>query len=234
MRSVWRFVSAAPLTFGWLVVLLFTTWIQHSVAGPQRRELLLHGSTNLHHLAGDPLQVLFASLLWIDGFHWWPYLLLFCLFLAPAEHWLGQFRWLAAGLISHIVATYLSEGVLYLRIQEAAASPRLINARDIGVSYFLVGMIGILAYHILRPWRWVYLGVAVVALLIPLAVKPDFTPLGHFCALLVGLACYPLSRGRDRPALDPMRKLRTCGTHRRGHRTPDALRPTGPAGTGER
>jgi hypothetical protein len=208
MRSIWRFVSHAPLTFSWLTLLLFTTWIQHSVNGRQRYELLLHGSTNLHHLAGDPLQVLLVSLLWIDGYHWWPYLLVFCLFLAPAEHWLGQFRWLAAGLIAHIVATYVSEGFLYLQIQEAAASPRLINARDIGVSYFLVGIVGILAYHVVRPWRWLYLGAAVLTVLIPLAVNADFTPLGHACALLVGLACYPLTRGREPPALDPSRMLR--------------------------
>ncbi|MET0704852.1 MAG: rhomboid-like protein [Mycobacterium sp.] len=221
MRSIWRFVSHAPLTFSWLALLLFTTWIQHSVTGPRRHELLLHGSTNLHHLAGDPLQVLFASLLWIDGYYWWPYLLVFCLFLAPAEHWLGQFRWLAAGLIAHVVATYVSEGFLYLQIQEATASPVLINARDIGVSYFVVGMVGILSYHIVRPWRWLYLGAAMLTVLIPLAINLDFTPLGHSCALLVGLACYPLTRGRDSPALDPTRRFRP-DTQVARTRAPDA------------
>jgi hypothetical protein len=234
IRSGWRFVSSAPLTFGWLALLLVTTWIQHSVTGPHRRQLLLHQSTNLHHLAGDPVKVLLDSLLWVDGYYWWPYLLLFCLFLAPAERWLGPFRWLAVGLIAHVVATYLSEGVLYVQIQEAAASPRLINARDIGVSYFLVGVIGVLTYHVVRPWRWAYLGLAVLAVGIPLAVQPGFTALGHFCALLVGLGCYPLSRGRDRPELDPVRKLRTCGTHRRGRRTPDPLRTAGQGGAGQR
>jgi hypothetical protein len=232
IRTSWRFVSSAPLTISWLALLLATTWIQHSVTGPRLRQLLLHRSTNLHHLASDPIKVLLDSLLWIDGYYWWPYVVLFCLFLAPAERWLGQLRWLAVGLIAHIVATYLSEGFLYLQIQDAAASPRLINARDIGVSYFLVGIVGVLTYHVVRPWRWVYLGLAALAITVPLVVKPDFTPLGHFCALLVGLACYPLSRGRDRPELDPVRKLRTCGTHRRGRRTPGALRAAGPGGAG--
>jgi hypothetical protein len=31
-----------------------------------------------------------------------------------------------------------------------------------------------------------------------LAVKHDFTNLGHFIALLIGLACYPLTRSRRR------------------------------------
>jgi hypothetical protein len=33
-----------------------------------------------------------------------------------------------------------------------------------------------------------------------LAVKRDFTQLGHFSALLIGLACYPLTRSRLRQA----------------------------------
>ena len=84
--------------------------------------------------------MLFSSLLWIDGRNLEPYLLLFTLFLAPAEHWLGHLRWLTVGLTSHILATYISEGILYFAIEEHDASQRLIHARDIGVSYFLVGV----------------------------------------------------------------------------------------------
>ena len=71
----------------------------------------------------DPLDALLSSLLWIDGRYWTPYLLLFTLFLAPAEHWLGQIRWLTVGLTAHVAATYISEGLLYLEIQYHQASP---------------------------------------------------------------------------------------------------------------
>ena len=118
------------------------------------RTLLQSTSTNLHHLASDPLRVLFQSLLWIDGSYWWPYLLLFTVFLAPAERWLGHLRWAVVGLICHVGATYLGEGYLYWAIQESAASPRLIDARDVGVSYFVVGIIGVLFYRMPRRWRW--------------------------------------------------------------------------------
>lgn len=59
-----------------------TTAIQHLV-GPNLRTMLVEQSTNLHHLATDPLEVLVSSLLWIDGKDWSPYLVLFSLFLAP-------------------------------------------------------------------------------------------------------------------------------------------------------
>jgi hypothetical protein len=198
VETVWRYVKTAPLTYTWLVVLLVTTIIQHSIPARHVHALLQKESTNLHHLASDPIRVLIQSLLWIDGKYWWPYLIVFTLFLAPAERWLGQLRWLAVGLGCHLGATYLSEGYLYWRIQEAVSSPRLIDARDIGVSYFVVGIVGVLTYRIPRPWRWLYLVGAFAVFGVVLAVKRDFTNVGHFTALLIGLACYPLTRSPRR------------------------------------
>lgn len=189
-------MRSAPLTYAWLTVLLVTTLLQHALPLRRLHALLQKESTNLHHLATDPIRVLLESLLWIDGRYWWPYLVVFTVFLAPAERWLGHLRWLAVGLICHVCATYLSEGYLYWTIQEADASPRLIDARDIGVSYFVVGIVGVLVYRIAPPWRWVYLAVAVLIFAVTLAVRTDFTQLGHLCALLLGLACYPLTHRR--------------------------------------
>lgn len=196
-------VGSAPVTFSWLAVLFMTTALQHLLPRLHLRELLHQNSTNLHHLASDPVRVLWSSLLWIDGYAWWPYLLVFCLFLAPAERWLGSLRFAIAGLTAHIVATYLSEGYLYWQIQEAAVSPRYLNARDVGVSYFVVGIVGLLTYRIARPWRWLYLLIAGAWFVMPVALGPTFTAVGHFSALLIGLALYPLSRGRPAPPLDP-------------------------------
>lgn len=196
LKRVWHYVASAPLTYGWLVVLLATTLIQHSLSDRLLRALLVSTSTNLHHLASDPARVLFNSLLWIDGRYWWPYLIVFSLFLAPAERWLGHLRWLAVGVICHVGATYVSEGILYWTIQEAQASPRLIDARDVGVSYFVVGIAGVLFYHLPRRWRWFYLGAVVAIAVGALAIRTNFTSWGHLCALALGLACYPLTRRR--------------------------------------
>src|SRR6185437_13277612 len=143
-RVVWRFVSGAPLTYLWLLALALTTVAQNVLTGHQLHVILLHRSTSIHSLATDPLGVLFSSLLWIDGKSLEPYLLLFTLFLAPAEQWLGQLRWLTVGLTSHIIATYASEGLLFLAIELHDASERSVRAHDIGVSYFLVGVMGVL------------------------------------------------------------------------------------------
>jgi len=198
VTTVWRYVRSAPLTYSWLVVLLITTMIQHAIPARRLHALLRKESTNLHHLATDPIRVLIQSLLWIDGQYWWPYLVVFTLFLAPAERWLGHWRWLIVGLVCHIGATYLSEGYLFWRIEAAITSPRLIDARDIGVSYFVVGIVGVLTYHIPPRWRWLYVITALVVFAAVLAVKRDFTNVGHFSALLIGLGCYPLTRSRSR------------------------------------
>ena len=199
LTAAWRFVRSAPLTYLWLTVLLITTIIQHQLGHRELHDVLIHGSTNLHELATDPLKVLFESLLWIDGRYWTPYLVLFTLFLAPAERWLGEIRWLTVGLTAHIGATYFSEGLLYLEIQHHLAPERLVHARDIGVSYFLIGMIAVLAYHIATPWRWGYLAVLIIAFTVPLIIDPNFTAIGHFSSIFIGLLFYPMARGRGRP-----------------------------------
>ena len=142
MRAVWHYIIRAPLTYGWLLALAITTIVQNMLTGHQLHSILLHRYTNIHALATDPLGVLFSSLLWIDGRSLEPYLLLFTIFLAPAERWLGQLRWLSVGLSAHIIATYVSEGLLYLAIEMRDANERYVRAHDIGVSYFMVGIIG--------------------------------------------------------------------------------------------
>lgn len=217
--AVWHFVISAPLTYGWLLVLLITTIIQRHLTKREYHAVVLDSSTNIHHLLKDPLEVLIYSLLWIDGRYWAPYLLLFTLFLAPAEHWLGHLRWLTVGLTTHVLATYISEGIVYFAIKEHEASERLVHARDIGVSYFLVGVMAVLTYHIARPWRWGYLGVLFVVFGFPLLAMDrqlNFTAIGHFSSILIGLCFYPMAQERRRPPLNPA-NLKTALRGLRSH-----------------
>ena len=195
LEAAWHFVHDAPLTYLWLAALLVTTVVQNSV-GPRLHAILVDQSTNLHHLATDPLEVLVSSLLWIDGKDWTPYLVLFTLILAPAEHWLGHRRWAEVGLVAHIGATYISQAALYALINLRRESEHLTYARDIGVSYFLAGVAAVLTYRIPRPWRWGYLIALIAIFTVPLAINPDFTAIGHLAAVAIGLACYPLTRHR--------------------------------------
>lgn len=217
---MWSYIRSAPLTYTWLSVLLVTTMVQHQVRERQLNDLLIQSSTNIHHLGTDPLHVLLASLFWIDGRYWTPYLVVFSVILAPAERWLGQIRWLAVGLTAHVLATYLSEGLLFLAIRDHLAPAELVHVRDVGVSYFFAGVAAVLTYRVVRPWRWLYLGVVLAYFGAGLAGDLNFTTVGHVAAVLIGLCCYPITRmagparaGREITTPPPHRSM-LHGRHR--------------------
>ncbi|MFC8824929.1 rhomboid-like protein [Streptomyces sp. NPDC057137] len=150
---------------------------------------------------------------WTDGGGPLPYAVLYTVFHAPAEHWLGTRRWLATAAAALVGATLSSEGALSWAVHQGHAHEAAGDSLAIGVSYALAGVVAVLTYRIAPPWRLPYGGAVVILYGVPLIAGPDFTDIGHFTAVLIGLACYPLTRGRTRtPDLDTSAK--------RGVRTP--------------
>ncbi|MEU0633868.1 rhomboid-like protein [Streptomyces sp. NPDC005989] len=196
LRSAGSWIRSAPGTYIWLAALFVTTVIVHQMSPDFEEDFLRQRSTNIHELTEDPLRVLFASAFWTDGGHWLPYAVLYTVFHAPAERWLGTLRWLAVALLAHVLASLASEGVLAWAIRHGHVPWSASNTLDIGVSYALAGVVAVLTYRIPRPWRYVYLFAVLVFYGIPLVAGPSFTDLGHFTAVLIGLACYPLTRSR--------------------------------------
>ncbi|GAA2293135.1 membrane protein [Streptomyces kunmingensis] len=196
---MWSYLRRAPGTYIWLLVLFVTTVALHHMDPRFEQEFLRQRSTNLHELSTNPIRVLVSSALWIDGSSWWPYALLYTVFHARAEHWLGTPRWLAVAAAAHVLATLISEGALLWAIGNGHAPASSVNTLDIGVSYALAGSIGILTYRLPPPWRYVYLVVILTLYGSPLATGRTFTDLGHFTSLLIGLACHPLCRTHHEP-----------------------------------
>ena len=99
-----------------------------------------------------------------------------------------------------------------LAIRYHDAPHKLMHARDIGVSYFLVGVIAVLTYHIASPWRWGYIAILLVIFGFPLARVGvnglNFTAIGHFTAIFIGLCFYPMVRHREGRPIDPARLFR--------------------------
>lgn len=207
LHRVVAYVRGAPGTYVWLGMLFVTTVAVHHMSPAFEQEFLRERSTNISGLSENPLRVLFASAMLIDGGIWLPYLLLYSLFHAPAERWLGTVRWLVVCLAAHVLATLISEGAVLMAIWEGRAPFSSVDALDIGVSYALAGVMGVLTYRIAMPWRPAYLGVVAAVYTVPLATGGDFTDFGHVIALLIGLACHPLTRGRGEP-WNPMETLR--------------------------
>ncbi|MEU6553042.1 rhomboid-like protein [Streptomyces sp. NPDC046915] len=205
---VWAYVRSAPGTYVWLLILFSTTFALHHMSPEFEQHFLLQRSTNIHELSQNPVRVLISSAMWIDDGHWLPYLILFTAFHAPAERWLGTVRWLVVCAAAHVLATLISEGALLKAIQDGMAPHSAVNTLDVGVSYALAGVAGVLTYRIATPWRYAYLATVLVLFAMPLTTGPTFTDLGHFVSVLIGLACYPLVRGRGK-AWNPKETLAT-------------------------
>ncbi len=213
--AVWDYVRRAPGTYLWLLVLLFTTYVMHRINPAMADSFLRKRSTNLHQLATDPVRVLFTSTLWLDGSGWLGMFVLYNLFHVPTERWLGTLRWFAVVAVAHVGATYLSEGVLYWAIHHGRAPASAVNTLDVGVSYALAGVQAVLVYRIAPPWRYVYLVGVLAWYGLALVHSRAFTDVGHLTSVLLGLACYPLTRGRGGAPWNPIDWLRSLRERRR-------------------
>lgn len=198
LRAVAAYVRSAPGTYIWLAILFVTTVALHHMSPDFEQDFLRQRSTNIHELSEDPGRVLFTSAMWIDGGPWLPYAVLFTVFHAQAERWLGTARWLVVCVAAHVFATLISELTLLLAIRDGHAPPSAVDTLDIGVSYALAGVIGVLTYRIAAPWRYAYLLIVLAVYGVPLGTSRTFTDFGHFVAVLIGLACYPLAIGRGK------------------------------------
>ncbi|MFF3643821.1 rhomboid-like protein [Streptomyces sp. NPDC002564] len=190
------YVRSAPGTYLWLAALFVTAVAMHHMSPEFEDEFLRQRSTNIHELSHNPVRVLISSALWIDGGTWLSYALLYSVFHASAERWLRTGRWLAVAALAHVLATLISEGVLALAIHHGAAPRSAVNTLDVGVSYALAGVVAVLTYRIPAPWRYGYLLAVLAVYGTPLITGRTFTDLGHFTAVLIGLACHPLTRPR--------------------------------------
>jgi hypothetical protein len=211
-RGVGRYLRSAPGTYVWLAILLVTTEVLRH-ADPQAEHWILERrSTNIHYLTQDPLRVLIQSALWIDGGSWLLYAALYTVFHAQAERWLGTARWLAVAVTCHVVATYVSEGVLALAIRNGLAPEWKRFTLDYGVSYALAGVAAVLTYWWPRGWmRWVYAAAVLLFYGVAMLRGRTFTDVGHFTATLVGLACWPITRSRISPMAWGFRRRALAG-----------------------
>lgn len=204
-RRVWRrwaprvlaYVRSAPGAYAYLFVLLITTWVLQTSSSTIANELLLERSTNLHHLASDPVRVLFSSAFWVSSslelFGW---VALFTVFVAQAERWLGTARTAAVFFLGHVGATLLTALGLWAALHSDLVEASVVDAKDVGASYGFAAVAAVLVYGLARRWRWLYAAGIVAYAGISLAFDHGFTNWGHLIAFALGFACYPLVRGR--------------------------------------
>ncbi len=208
MRSLAAYVRTAPFTFAYLGLLLATTAVLAVSSERARTMLLRASSTNLHHLGQEPLRVLVASALWLQGLSVLVWVLLFVVVLAAVEQALGTRRTLAIFAAGHVGATLLTALGLWIGIRAGAFSPRLDDTVDVGVSYGFVAAAAAFTFLLPRRARLPYAAAVVGYLVFRLVAGHTYTDAGHLVALAIGYGLWLTGfadprRVRSRTILDP-------------------------------
>lgn len=207
MLSPWRrlhraaagYLAAAPGTHILLLIIAVTTLVLRGVDAPTTTRILRHQSTNLLQMSRDAPRVLVLSAFLLDNGRLLIEAAWFTFVLAPVERWIGTYRWLATFAAGHIGATLATTAGIWLQVREGAGRG-LVYPVDVGVSYGLMSVAGVLTYRLRRPWTFLWLAVLAVEVGRPVITTATFTDWGHLVAAGIGLAIGPLVRpdGRHR------------------------------------
>ncbi len=199
-----------PFALGYLALLLGTTLYARFGDQDTVHRLQSLSSTDAHNLLVHPALSLVGSGLWVAGPVWMPYFWAFALTVAPLERRIGGLRALGVFGAGHIAATLLSQAVVVAAVAAGGAETDLLDAMDIGVSYGVLTSLGALAGLLGPTGRKVALGAGLALIGHQLLTDPDLiTSVGHPAALGVGVALWPLLRGRGPRGPRRTRRART-------------------------
>lgn len=211
-----------PVAVGYAIALLISNILLALLPAADGFAIAHAASTNIKHLALDPLVVLPASAFVPSG-NGWIWVPLSVLLLGGLERALGARRALLVAFGGHVIATLLSESFLAAQIAWHTAPRSAINILDVGPSYVMFAALA--GCLVVGSQRLRCAAVLAAAMLLPSSLQGishfGMSAIGHLLSLAFGaLLTVALSRYSHRP---PSR-----GWHRRGA-WPFALSATRPA-----
>jgi Rhomboid family len=192
-RAVADYLAAAPGTHILLLIVAVTTLVLRGLDAPTTTRILRHQSTNLFQMSRDAPRVLVLSAFLLDNGRLLVEAAYFTLVVAPVERWVGTYRWLATFAAGHIGATLATTVGIWLQVRQEAERG-LVYPVDVGVSYGVAAMAGVLVYRFRRPWNLVWFAVVAVDVGAAVISTGTFTDWGHLVAFGIGLAMGPLVR----------------------------------------
>ena len=117
----------------------------------------------------------------------------FTFVVAPVERWIGTYRWLYTFAAGHIGATLATTIGIWLQVRQGAERG-LVYPVDVGVSYGVAAMAGVLVYRLRRSWAVAWFAIVAVDIGRAVVSTGTFTDWGHLVAFGIGLAIGPLVR----------------------------------------
>jgi hypothetical protein len=191
-RSLPSYLAKAPGTHVLLLTVTVTTLMQRGLDETTATRVLRHASTNLFHMTRDAPRVLFLSAFLLDHGHLLVEIVLFTLVMVPVERWIGTYRWLAVFAAGHVGATMATTVGIWLQVRSGTGGSDLVYPIDVGVSYGLYAVAGVLPRRLPRPAAIVVVAIVAYAVGHGIVSSGSYTDWGHATAFAIGLAMGPL------------------------------------------
>ncbi|HEX4017923.1 MAG TPA: rhomboid-like protein, partial [Frankiaceae bacterium] len=188
-----------PLAALFALGLVLTEFVMWLLPSADEQAAAHAASTNITHLAIDPLFVLPASA-FVDLGNTWLWVPLTLILLGGLERKLGPGRAFLIAFGAHVIATLISEGMLLMQIAWHAQPRSAVNILDVGPSYVILAAMA--ACLVLGSWKLRLAAVLSGAIVIPGLLAGitglDMSALGHLSSLILGtlFACAYTDRGR--------------------------------------
>jgi hypothetical protein len=197
-RRLGPLLRDTDLGWAYAAVVVVVAVVVRMLPDTRTQDLVLDSSTNLANLRDTPFLVLVASAFVVAPL-WGLWILVpLVVVFGSAQRWLGRVATVIVAVLGHVGATLFVAMLLAGGIAHGRLDPALARAPDVGVSYALAAVAGVLVGRLparRRPWYALAL-LAVTAG--PLLVRPAFTDIGHPTAVLLGFALAVLA-ARPRP-----------------------------------
>lgn len=183
----WTSVRATPLALAYAIGLVLVTAVLEFLPHDDQLSIARAASTNITHLAIDPLFVLPASA-FVDLGNTWLWVPLTLILLGGLERKLGVRRAFLIVFGAHVIASLISEGMLLLQIAWHAAPRSDVDILDVGPSYVILAAMA--ACLLLGSWKLKAAAFVSGCIVIPGLLVGidglDMSALGHLCSLILG------------------------------------------------
>ncbi|HSP36454.1 MAG TPA: rhomboid-like protein [Frankiaceae bacterium] len=186
MRRAVRLVAGSDVALIYGAIVVVVAVALQLLPDSVHDDVVLNSSTNLVNLREHPIYVLLVSAFVVSnlaGLWMVPWLMLTY---AATQRWLGRLATVFAALLGHVGATLFVAVLLSAGIWHQWIPPAVAHEPDVGVSYGLACLAGLLVMQVPRRWRGGYVGLVVLFFAGPLILRPTFTDVGHTTALVMG------------------------------------------------
>ncbi len=183
-----RWVRGRQVGVAYASIVLIVTGVLQVVPEGARERIVQEASTNLVNLRDKPLTVLAASAFVLGSWTSIAQLPVLVLGYGAVQRWLGWRASVLAGVLGHVGATLFVAVLLVTGIARGDVALRVAAETDVGISYGLASVGGLLVARVGRRWLPAYLAGAAGYLVYGLFADRSFTAVGHLVAFGIGTA----------------------------------------------